>query len=451
MPPPAGILTTVNQLLDANAYTTGGWSKHDSEDGNPANIGDAWPPEFGLLAGQVAFSIFVLFFWAGSVLGNWCRFAWIQRTITAAEILTATGLTVQPGQYIGIRVRSNVTLRTPNVWFPTTTYGIGIEIEGETTQRLEIYQGLFDLWTIPIDPGNNQVDNYITAQLPLSGPLEITARILALNICPSGNLIATFPEFEYAVFEPEPGPPPEPEPVPPAPLTPCSIRDILAVATHETGYRWRSKTEAAGHLTRYAKQLLSRCMASWYGNEVGDELQVTFGVPTSGGWGSFWGHNWGGGVLNSAAMILDLPLPKLEAIWHVEARRAGQTDFEPVNVVKPDDQNGALDPACMIRDRRLQLLRFATAWHLVYDIVRLKSTAIHETPVTWDITLEPNQHIGPLFCRACELEMSRFLAQQHEDPTQSLAFKRLLDDVTSSLMSQSRSQGWIETSRGSRR
>lgn len=460
MPPPGGILATVNRLLDANAFTTGGWVKHNSEELNPLNPG-TWAPQFSIIAGVPGAGIFALFMWVDQppftgplTKGNWVRWCSMDRVITAAEIFADTGLNVVAGQYIGFRVRSNFTLRTP-IWFlPNTTWGIAVEIEGEQLSRFETFQALFDLWTIPPDPGNNRQDNYILAQMPTSGPLEITVRMLAIEMAPSGNLICTFPEWEYAVYEPEPVPIP-PSPPEPIVLTPCSIADILAIAQNETGYRWDSKLEPARHLSKYAKQLLSRCMASWYGNEIADENFLIFDLGSQGsGWGHNWGFNWGGGVI-PGVVHLNFPLPNVEAIWHVEAQRIGNNYFEPVAVVKPDDMEVEVGPRVLIRDRRIELLDFAADWLQVFDTLRIRATDVHPasaaTASEWSIPLAPNAHIGPLFCRACELEMSKFLAAQKKDTLQVVHFKKALDDVTASLMSQSRSQGWIETSRGSRR
>jgi len=157
------------------------------------------------------------------------------------------------------------------------------------------------------------------------------------------------------------------------------------------------------------------------------------------------------GIDLSIALVAPGGLPLLEAVWEVEARVTATQAFQRVHVVQPDDRASAPDPRCLLRSGDIILLDWNTAWFGIYDLLRIRGTGVHATPATWETTLAPNVHIGPLFCRALELYMSERLCWQEEDHVQAKALHEELTDVTKSLMNQSRSQRWIETTRAVRR
>lgn len=352
-----------------------------------------------------------------------------------------------PGQLVGVQVKS--------IW--ALDYGWGnlfLEIEGETINRVPHPGGGFDYLTIPDDPLHNVQDHFIFVRAKADGTIKV--RFGGENYHPNCNVAVIWPEMNFGVFTETPIViPPDPLPIPAQPYVPpsyipCSTFDILFRAQEETGHTWPSWEAGKAHLWRYSKQLLSRCMAAWYGNETTDAEFPIAQIVAATGYGLDYGFNYGVVGILSAGQALHLPLVDFEAVWEVEALPVGDTDWVHVNVVKPEDVAGSLPPRVMIRDSEVLLLNFTTEW-LGYESVRFRATEVKRDPIDWHQTLEPNKHIGPLFCRACELELAQHLAGLRKDRVQK---KRLIaerQDVTRSLLEQSRSQRILESVRGVRR
>lgn len=356
-----------------------------------------------------------------------------------------------PGQIVGVAIRS--------LW--QLDYGWGnlfIEIEGETINRFSHPGGAFDIWTIPNDPLQNVQDHFLLTRAKADGTIKV--RFGGENYHPHCNVLVIWPEMEFGIFTETPiiGPPPPeppplpipPQPLPPAQYPPCSTFDILYRAMEETGYEWPAFEPAKDHLWRYAKKLLSRCMASWYGNETTDGVFSIDTFVSANGYGLNYGFNYGVAAGLGAGEPLVLPLLGFEAIWEVEAQPLGSTAWERVNVVKPDDKDGAMPPRVLIRNGQIEFLDFTRDW-LGYANLRVRATEIHRDPIDWLAALAPNDHIGPLFCRACELEMSQKLAAERRDLVQAKRLVKEREDITRSLLEQSRSQRILESVRGVRR
>jgi hypothetical protein len=457
MPPIISVTRSLADYLNDNWRIKGETQGRGYDYTNPASASETaaggwWSGPSAGIEGSVLFfwtDFFVKYGWPPSFAGNpFVRFTYIEQTFDGANLpaewLAAGMAPWVAGQEVGTAVRTNWTLNTGDC-------RVFIEVQGVETRRATALTPLFDLWTIPPDPFNNQKDNLIVVTVPDS--LLVTIRIGIENVHPSCNAICSFPEFRVEAYAP---PEPEPLPVPlgkPAPLVfaPCTARYIMDIAQEETGYRWNSVTEGTRHLNRFAMQLQSRCMAAWYGNEVEDFALVITGLTTPGnGWGDNWGEDWGGGgsLFEPAFVPFDR---KLEAIWRVEALNTNDK-WVLVNVVQPDDMRSADDPRLLIRDTGLELLDPVGVWIGNYTTIRLYATGLHAPVVlSSGVSLAPNVLIGPLFCRACELEMARFLAGQKNDALQAGAMARELRGVTANLMGQSRSQRFLETTRHVRR
>lgn len=403
-----------------------------------------------LLAGHV------LFFWVdfNPPIGKqyafppFVRETWLEKTYTEAELNALFGATVVVGQQVGFRVVSFLGLAGGYTTVPSPF----IELEADATIVRFFPSGSWNIFTLP--PGGHPNIQEAFFQLPLGASKSITFRIGARNLAPSLNLSWTIDSIEFALYV-EPGQPEPPAPMPP-PLIPdiCSTYDILYRAQEETGYEFDSTSEAAEKLWQYAKSLLSRCMASWYGNEVGtagDPIIDISTTPAVGGFGFNFGFDFGVGGSPTPGASLAFAIPNLEAIWRVEARRTATQQWEPVAIVQRDDKAAGRAPRAYIGDAAITLIDWNTVWLGIYDRVRLLATAVHPTPGTFQESLAPNDHIGPLFCRACELEMSHYLAFLNRDFAQVRALGAELRSVTTTLMNQGRSQGWIESSRWGRR
>ena len=458
MPPP--IVTVQESLVNflANGWQikghTQGLGYQFTQPASPVtnNYGGWWQSH---VSGKPWIAGHVLFFWVdfNPPIGKSYSFppvvreTWTEKTYNAAALATLFGMPVVNGDSIGIRVQSALGLASGYTTVPSPF----IELESEGVIVRFFPSGSWNIWTLPPGGHPNIQDGYF--QIDIGPSVSVTIRAGARNLAPSLNLSFFLDLVEFGLFPAVAGPG-EPEPEPPLIPDVCSTYDILYRAQEETGFEFASMTTGAESLWRYAKQLLSRCMASWYGNEVGDLGDLAIDLsnqPGFGGFGVNFGFNFGLGASNSSYEALPLGLSRHEAIWLVEARRISDGAYVTVSIVQGHEQGDALDPRAMLRDNTLYLVAWNTVWLGVYNQVRLRATAIHPTPQVWTVSLAPNTHIGPLFCRALELYMSRTLAHDAGDYVQARALSNELRSVTTTLMNQGRSQGWQEIVRFSRR
>jgi hypothetical protein len=171
--------------LDATAISSGEWviEQEGSDPGQPMGT---W---FGANAAGPYLSGFALFGWGASP-GSWVRSAWIKRAFDGTD---GGGTPWTPGQIVGFRFRTNWTLDTGGG-------NIFIELRGAGDPvRVSALTSSFDLWTIPEDPNNNQVDTVAYAIADASGEIEV--RMGGENYFPSCNVFCGFEDLEAVACE----------------------------------------------------------------------------------------------------------------------------------------------------------------------------------------------------------------------------------------------------------
>ncbi len=186
-----------NADLDSNAFTTGGWTGHSSVENDPANVDGAWYPDMDILGGVPAVVEGALFFWIDQppypgdpayprTIGPWVREVWMERTFNGTE---GGGAAWTPGQIVGFHARVNWSLNsgTPKAFIEVEGAGDPVRVSG-------LAPG-FDFWSIPVDPGNNQVDSVVYTTADALG--EVTVRMGAEVLAPSFNIIVSFSDLEF--------------------------------------------------------------------------------------------------------------------------------------------------------------------------------------------------------------------------------------------------------------
>jgi hypothetical protein len=224
----------------------------------------------------------------------------------------------------------------------------------------------------------------------------------------------------------------------------CTMAFVLEQGQMESGIDARGVTTLQAlsqHVLRFRQRLLSRCASEWLDVENGD-LEID--VPDVIGWGGPWGGPWGGDAnLDPAVTIAEM-----EAIWEAKARRVSDGEWVKAKVLSPTDDDLG-DPAILLRDTEVVLLRFTEEWQGIYDRVRLVGIRVPAmTGIVWDETiLPPNELIGPVFCRCLVLEAARFLALKGDLAVEAGSLGRELRSAQSDLLAQVRSHNDTRTTR----
>lgn len=177
--------------LDGTAFSSGKW-EIEGDQSDPT-----WAPEseWSVSGSGPNLNVFSLFFWVDIgvppyVLGTWVRSTWIKATFDGTE---GGGVAWTPGQKVGFRFRVNWTLDTGggNVFVELQGAGAPIRVSGLSP--------LFDFWTIPVDPNNNQVDNTVYAIADASG--EVVVKMGLEGAFPSFNVAVQFTDTEVVSCE----------------------------------------------------------------------------------------------------------------------------------------------------------------------------------------------------------------------------------------------------------
>ena len=222
----------------------------------------------------------------------------------------------------------------------------------------------------------------------------------------------------------------------------CTMAFVLRRAQEDSGIAYQRVTSGSAfsaHIIRYRQRLLARLITSWQDSE--DEGGLELNLPSGAGWGFNWGFGWGSGGGDTIA------LPALEAIWLLEARRVSDGAWVTVNVVSHWDNEAMGDPALMIRQDELVLLR-PSLWFGVYDRLKVFGVAVPDSTVDfWAEELPPNVLLGSVFCYCLCLEGARFLAMKGDQLERVASLTADLSAAQRDLMRQAASHRRLLTTR----
>lgn len=171
--------------LDSTAISSGFWPLLPSDD-HP--VTSAPSTHWSANANGLVLGTFGLFGWTDP--GSWVRSTFREATMDGTE---AGGPAWTPGQIVGLRARVN--------WILDTGGGnVALELQGEGEPiRVSAPNSAFDLWAIPEDPLNQQVDSVVYVVTDSNG--EIKVRLGAENMFPSFNLVVGFTAIEIVECE----------------------------------------------------------------------------------------------------------------------------------------------------------------------------------------------------------------------------------------------------------
>lgn len=196
------------------------------------------------------------------------------------------------------------------------------------------------------------------------------------------------------------------------PAAVCTLFTVIETAQQETGLELASVStfdELSRRVLRYRQRLLARCANRWKDIQNGT-FAVDIVLPL--GWGDSFDDTWGG-----ASETLDIPA--METVWEVRAHRIIEDDWPIVHVVSIVEAARSLRPALLLRQNEAVLLNFADDWVGIYDQIRFDGVAVPSVDGVDAMTdaLEPNQLVGPAFCRCLELDAARMMLLQNDDVT----------------------------------
>lgn len=165
--------------LDANAFTTGGWTVHETIVGS-VSIGWGVNASGPFLSGHILFG-------SGSYDG------YIEKTFNGTE---SGGPAWSPGQVVGVHFRV--------VWSLDTGPGnIFAELVGAGSNRISFPNGAYDFWSIDSSLDTEVYNGYFAGATDSNG--EIKVRLGGENYGGSCNVNCSFRDLEFVECGPVPG------------------------------------------------------------------------------------------------------------------------------------------------------------------------------------------------------------------------------------------------------